>query len=317
MFEVISLTTAVAVTLYNGERFIYEQLESLLNQTKAPDRVVLCDDGSKDQTAQIVKTYIDEHALADRWIFIRNEQNLGYIKNFYKAISLCGTDLIYLCDQDDIWKEDKIEKMTQVMQERPEISLLSCRYGIVDAQGVVQHSVVEKESREDGQIRCVDVQEIMRAYRWPGMLMCLRKTFFESICDKIRECDVAHDFMFAVLAADTNGFWEYNYVGAFHRRHDNNTAREEHRVSKLLNMERKLTDISITRKLWTNFLEADLPLQKTNRELMEKRLACLNEREAALKNKSLGGILKLYTGNSGKMLRLNSFLCDIWLVLFG
>lgn len=311
------MSIGVAVALYNGERFLKEQLDSIRLQSTPADRVVFCDDGSSDGTVSVVNDYISEHGLSDRWTLYKNESNLGYIRNFYKAISLCDTDYVFLCDQDDIWKEDKIERMAAIMTERPEILLLSCRYGIIDAQGTQQHSVVERASKSNESLRPVSVQDILTAYRWPGMVMCLQKSFFEEIAEKISHCDVAHDFMFAVLSADREGFWEYDYVGAFHRRHDNNTAREEHRISKLLNLERKLKDISVTQKLWTSFLEGSLTLRPENRELMEKRLACLNERESALRRKSLCGILKLYIRNDGKMLRLNSFVCDIWLVCFG
>lgn len=311
------MTVGVAVALYNGARFIVEQLDSIRNQTLSPDKVVFCDDGSKDNTVQIVNEYIKEYSLENSWFLYQNEVNLGYIKNFYKAISLCDTDLVFLSDQDDIWKNDKIEKMTKIMQERSEISLLSCKYGIIDADGNEQHSIVEPESNENEEINAVGVEDIMRAYRWPGMLMCLRKTFFNNILCSIENCDVAHDFMFACLSADIGAFYEYNYVGAYHRRHDNNTAREEHRVFKLLNLERKLYDISVTQKLWTSFLEAELTISHNTRSVMQERLELLEKRADALKNKKLLKIICIYARDRGEHLRFKSFVCDVWLALFG
>ena len=85
----------VAVALYNGERFIKEQLESLCKQTRAPERVVLCDDGSKDATVEVVKGYINRYGLENSWRLEINPQNLGYIKNFYRAMSLCEEDVIF------------------------------------------------------------------------------------------------------------------------------------------------------------------------------------------------------------------------------
>lgn len=313
----ILLTTAVAVALYNGARFIEGQLDTIRNQTLSPQKVVFCDDGSKDNTVQIVREYIKKYNLENSWFVYQNEVNLGYIKNFYKAISLCDTDLVFLSDQDDIWKNDKIEKMTKIMQERSEISLLSCKYGIIDAQGNERYSIVEPKSNENEEISIVSIEDIMRAYRWPGMVMCLRKTFFDDIIETIKNCDVAHDLMFTVSAADRKAFYEYSYVGAYHRRHDNNTAREEHRVFKLLNMERKLTDIAETKKLWNNLIGAQLPLSDSSKSLIENRLELLKIRETALKNKSLFEVLKLYRQDKGRFLRKSSFICDIWLVIFG
>lgn len=311
------LTTAVAVALYNGARFIEGQLDTIRNQTLSPDKVVLCDDGSKDNTVQIVSEYIKKYNLENSWFVYQNEVNLGYIKNFYKAISLCDTDLVFLSDQDDIWKEDKIEKMTKIMQERSEISLLSCKYGIIDAQGNERYSIVEPKSNENEEISIVSVEDIMRAYRWPGMVMCLRKSFFNDIISSIENCDVAHDLVFTISAADRKAFYEYSYVGAYHRRHDNNTAREEHRVFKLLNMERKLTDIAVTKQLWSNLINAKLSLSDLCINQIKDRLVLLEKRETALRKRSLFEVIRLYRQDNGKYLRKLSFICDIWLVCFG
>ena len=311
------MTTAVAIALYNGAHFIEKQLDTIRNQTVSPDKVVLCDDGSKDNTVQIVNEYISKYNLESKWFLYENETNLGYIRNFYKAISLCDTDLVFLSDQDDIWKVDKIEKMTNIMKGRQDIKLLCCKYGIIDANGVEQHSVVEPEANENGDLKQITISDVMRAYRWPGMLMCLRKDYFEELLSKVNDCKVAHDFMLIALSSDNGGFYEYNYLGAYHRRHDNNTAREEHRISKLLNLERKLNDINITKKLYYDFLNFDVPVSNATKNIISKRLSLLEQRGNALANKKLFGIIGIYLKNKGGYLRFKSFVCDVWLVLFG
>lgn len=311
------MTISIAVALYNGARFIEQQLDTFLSQTKKPDKVVFCDDGSKDNTVEIVKNYIKKHSLEDSWFIYENEVNLGYIKNFYKAISLCDTDLIFLSDQDDVWKNDKIEKMSSVMAERDDIKLLCCKYGIIDAQGEERHSFVEPKANEDNSIKKIPFSNVMRAYRWPGMLMCLRKEYFKGLISQINDCDVAHDFMLIALSSDIGGFYEYNYVGAYHRRHDNNTAREEHRVTKLLNLERKLKDINITKKLYNDFLSFDVPVSEVTKNIVLERLSLLEQRSHALENKKLFAVIGIYLKNKGRYLRFKSFVCDVWLVLFG
>ncbi len=312
-----SLTTAVAVCLYNGEKFLKEQLDSLRNQTRRADRVVLCDDGSKDNTVALVRSYILENGLQDHWFLYENPENLGYIRNFYRAISLCEEDLVFLSDQDDIWKEDKIEKMASLMEKREEINLLCCRYGIIDSTGEEQHSLVEPKANQDEKIVPVSMQQVVRAYRWPGMLMCLRNSYYRDLIAKANDCKVAHDFVLVSLACDSDSFYEYHYLGAYHRRHENNTAREEHRVSKLLNLDRKLKDIADYRKLCENFVEFDLPVGDKTKMIVEERLLLVRERERALNEKSLKKVISLYCGKKGKNLRFKSFICDLWLVLFG
>lgn len=311
------MTTAVAVALYNGERFIEKQMDCLRLQTQAPDQVVFCDDGSTDRTVELVKAYIERHRLQDRWKLYVNERNLGYVRNFYKAVRAGEGDLVFLCDQDDIWEPDKIRKMTQIMQTRADISLLCCQYGIIDAGDNRQHSIVEANRPEDETVRPVRVRDIMRGYRWPGMAMCLRRDFFDEIFPDIGNCSVAHDLVFAVLAADRDAFYEYSYVGVYHRRHDNNVAKEEHRISRLLNLERKLADIAVTKKLWHGLVEAQLPMGQQSMDLIRRRLELLEKREEALREKSLRKLMGVYGNGNDGLLRVKSLVCDLWLVMFG
>ena len=311
------MKTAIAVALYNGQRFLLEQLETLRCQTCPADQVVLCDDGSKDDTPWIVEDYIRQHGLSDSWQLHRNPENLGYIRNFYKAISLCDADLIYLSDQDDIWKLDKLERMNQVMELRQDILLLASKYGIIDAEGKPRGSIVEPKANSTGRIDPVDVEQVMRAYRWPGLIMCVRKSFFDDIYEHICHQPVAHDLALIVLAADRNGFYDYDYVGAHHRRHGNNTAREEDRVWKLLNLERKLADIAVTKKLWQALVDAKFPLREENTAVIVRRKELLDKRQEALLSGSLGKLLAVYKEDGGKLLRKFSLICDIWLVTIG
>lgn len=77
----------------------------MYSQTRLPDEVIACDDGSTDDTVSILEEYARSHGLQ----YQINSQNLGYIKNFEKTISLCSGDYIALCDQDDRWKPDKLK----------------------------------------------------------------------------------------------------------------------------------------------------------------------------------------------------------------
>ena len=106
---------SIAMTTYNGARFVEAQLRSILEQTRQPDEIVICDDGSRDDTVNIIRRIIKTSGT-DRIRLIENEQNLGYIRNFYKAISLTKGDYVFLADQDDIWHRDKIEKSMAVME---------------------------------------------------------------------------------------------------------------------------------------------------------------------------------------------------------
>ena len=311
------MTTAVAMALYNGERFLHKQLESIRTQTKAPDQVIFCDDGSTDNTVNLVWDYIQEHDLADKWTLVVNEENLGYARNFFKAMSLCTADLVFLADQDDVWKPDKIEKMTGVMDSHPDINLLSCKFEIINGEDQVMHGLLARKQRETFALKSVSNKDLLRGFYWLGMLMCVRRDYLQNILPVAKNLSIAHDRVLSHCAADKGKFYEYDYVGAYHRRHDNNTAREEHRVTKLLDLPKKLKEIAVSQKLWEDILQAELPLRSESRGEIEERLVLLKGREDALRGKSLGKVLRLYGADGGEYLRKASLLCDIWLAVFG
>ncbi|WP_373073757.1 glycosyltransferase family 2 protein [Sulfurimonas sp.] len=97
---------SIAMCTYNGEKYIKEQIDSILEQTYKDFELIITDDCSSDNTINIIKEY---QKIDDRIKLYENEKNLGFIKNFEKAISLCSGDYIALADQDDSWKKNKLE----------------------------------------------------------------------------------------------------------------------------------------------------------------------------------------------------------------
>ena len=104
---------SVAMTTYNGEKYLKEQLDSLYSQTVVPDEIVVCDDCSKDRTIDILEDYHQKKGLK----YYVNSSNLGVNKNFEKAIRLCTSGYVAICDQDDIWFPQKIEILLKKMME--------------------------------------------------------------------------------------------------------------------------------------------------------------------------------------------------------
>ena len=103
------LSISIALCTYNGERFLRKQLDSYIQQTRLPDELVICDDGSKDRTLEILEEFAAKAPFSVR--IYQNVQNLGWSKNFEKAINLCTGDLIALSDQDDEWLSHKLAKI--------------------------------------------------------------------------------------------------------------------------------------------------------------------------------------------------------------
>ena len=92
------------MSTYNGEEFVAEQMDSILNQTYKNIEIIVRDDGSKDSTTKIIKEYQKKY----KNIKLYEGENLGFIKSFFELLKLVEADYYAYADQDDIWIENKI-----------------------------------------------------------------------------------------------------------------------------------------------------------------------------------------------------------------
>lgn len=125
------MTTSVAMCTYNGANYIREQLDSIIYQVQSVNEIVICDDGSQDNTISILKEYQQKFPQLIRVVI--NSQNQGYIKNFEKAISLCQNDIIFLSDQDDVWTNNKVKVILEWFRQHPNKDVVFTDAEIVDA----------------------------------------------------------------------------------------------------------------------------------------------------------------------------------------
>lgn len=109
---------SVALCTYNGAQFLPEQLDSIASQSRRPDELVVCDDGSTDQTEHLLCEFAKTAAFPVRVTV--NVHNLGYSRNFAQAVGLCTGDLIALSDQDDRWHPEKLQQMEAMFGADPD-----------------------------------------------------------------------------------------------------------------------------------------------------------------------------------------------------
>jgi glycosyltransferase involved in cell wall biosynthesis len=133
-----SKTVSIALTTYNGARFLRQQLDSIYGQTYRPLEVIAVDDGSTDGTHAILEEYKSKNGL----VLVKNITRLGFIKNFEKAISLCSGDYIALADQDDLWLPQKIETLVSSIGDS---SLICSDVSLIDEQNAVIAQSLQKK----------------------------------------------------------------------------------------------------------------------------------------------------------------------------
>jgi glycosyltransferase involved in cell wall biosynthesis len=122
---------SIAMTSYNAERFIGEQLASFVDQTRRPDELVVCDDRSTDRTPEILREFAATSPFPVRLVL--NPKQLGLIENFDQSIGLCTGDLIFLSDHDDHWMPDKLAEHEAVHRSDPGVGYVLSNAAVCDA----------------------------------------------------------------------------------------------------------------------------------------------------------------------------------------
>ena len=121
---------SVAMCIYNGAQYLQEQLDSIAAQSRLPNELVVCNDGSTDATLQVLERFQEKAPFSVR--IYCNETRLGPTKNFEKAISLCRGDIIALSDQDDVWMPRKLERLERALEDHPDAGYVFSDALVVD-----------------------------------------------------------------------------------------------------------------------------------------------------------------------------------------
>lgn len=216
--------TAIVISTYNGRRYVAQQLDSILQQSKRPDELVICDDASTDGTEMVLRQYFEEQGSAIHNVTIkRNKHNKGWKANFKQLLVSNTADLVFPCDQDDVWHEDKVEIMTQVMAEHPEYDVVASLYRPVYEAGSQRVRVYADEDGSRVRVRPQGLERGFIYLRYPGCTYCVRKSLIQDIKEYWRD-SYPHDgfiWMCALLKGSL-GIVDYELIDW--RRHTDNAS---------------------------------------------------------------------------------------------
>lgn len=126
--------TAVVLCSHQGARFLPAQLGSLRAQTVQPEIYVLSDDASADGSFDLLQRFADDRRAAGCTVILhRNAANLGFLRHFEQALQRSDAELLFPCDQDDVWHPSKLERMRAEFAARPDLLVLHADARLVDA----------------------------------------------------------------------------------------------------------------------------------------------------------------------------------------
>lgn len=297
------MKVSIAMATYNGETYIKEQLDSLKNQTYPVDEVIICDDQSKDSTVSIVKEYIDNNGLTN-WNIEVNKENKGFIGNFFGAIKNTTGDVIFMCDQDDVWQKDKVQEMVTYLQEHPHVEALNTAVSLIDEKGEpipvkrkrgysnanILHKVVKENETEN-----IDFPFLVKGNVSPGCTMCITKSLKEKILPFEDLCvahKFPHDWFFNLMASIDchTAFYNKSFTG--YRMHENNTIGLEENDDNgnpvaIKSTKEMRQDIGLFHLKRAELISHNLQLSEEQKQYIDKYLQFTRKRYAYLQDFSL------------------------------
>lgn len=220
-----SLTVLVLLASYQGERFISAQLDSLLNQSYTDFQILVRDDGSTDKTRLILEDYATR--FPKKITIIPSEERLGVTGNFNALLEQAHADVIFFCDQDDVWEQKKIEWTIKKFQENPKTPLLvHTDLQIVDENVSQIHPSFWKYSHLDPHLGNL-FNRILVQNHATGCTMAINKAL-RDLAYPIPKEAMIHDWWITLVASACGQIEAIEHPTICYRQHISNTLGARH-----------------------------------------------------------------------------------------
>jgi len=210
------MRVSVCVATFNGGLYVEEQLNSILAQLSLDDEVIVCDDQSSDDTLEKIA------AINDRRIKIYvNTTNLGYVRNFERAVSLAEGDYLFLSDQDDVWPAGRLFKMLEAF----EASRKSVVVGNFDVFTTGETGFRKYHACLTGKYNRTGILNIIQMMKggipYFGCCMGFRKEFVKYYLP-FPDPSVSHDIWLAIVSNFRGEIFHISDIVSHRRLHDTN-----------------------------------------------------------------------------------------------
>lgn len=315
----MKITISVVLTMYNGSRFLHEQLESIRVQSRQADEVIICDDCSIDNSREVAQNYIIAHDLQTSWRLVCNPQNIGYTKNFINGVTLANGDVIVFSDQDDIWEISKLELVADCYERNGDTLALITSYTVIDEEGNNADSLYNTWRKGSGSLKCMSFPHQLKGNHSVGFALTVRKSFYMRLVPLILRFKLTFDVPVGISAAYLGGYYYLEKSLVKRRVHASNVSAPMYTLkSRLLNVQRHIEGRKTRVYLWQSFLEISKILGGKNvmREQLSKELPNLELTLDCLMRRRLSPMVFLLFKNNSMIGKFLIFV-DIIVILFG
>ena len=213
-------TVSVAMATFNGEKYLLPQLESLAKQSKLPFELVVCDDGSTDNTVQLLNDFAKSAPFPVR--IFQNHEPLGFADNFLKCAHMCDGDWTAFCDQDDFWLPCKLQDVVTGLARNP------------GARLVLQSALIcDRDLKSNGRVfpgsikhGTYSMHDQFGFWVWPGFLQTFRTNLLKETASLKRprsyypgHAYMPHDKLVCLIANALGDIVVLDEPAALYRRH--------------------------------------------------------------------------------------------------
>lgn len=286
----------ILLSTYNGEKYLEQLLDSLVNQEYVDISILIRDDGSTDDTLSIIESYIDSNK--DVEIFLIKGKNIGYQKSFFELVKLAGdADYYAFCDQDDYWLSDKMYSAVKLLKlENNSIPLLyTSNVTTVDSDLQPLNKNLFKENR------VLDIYESFQKSILPGCTFVFNNSAREVISRYDGYCE-SHDWAIYCICNTLGKVVFDNNPKILYRLHGSNTiGQSENSFFEIVEkIKRFLKKSSCARSRFASDFfacyKAEVPIECRNsiKNLGDYRFSFLSKKELLFDKNFKGIIFKLY-----------------------
>ncbi len=217
------MTVSVILASYNGEKYIGEQLGSIVPFLEEGDELIVSDDGSSDGTLDIVRTFQKKYPL----IRITEGAHGGSSANFASAVPKCQGSVVLFCDQDDVWMPDKLNRIKQAFREDPKAELVMHNAGFCDSEGnLLEGDIFSRRHPRHGFVRNL----MYSAYY--GCCMAAKRSFLMG-CLPLPDQRVPYDQYFSLIAEHDKAARFLDEKLILHRYHGQNQSQKMSNIDRL------------------------------------------------------------------------------------
>lgn len=291
----------ILLATYNGEKYIREQIDSILNQTYQDIRVLIRDDGSKDRTVDIIKEYAEKYP--DKVRLIEDNVRCGSsASNFMQLTKSATAEYVMYSDQDDLWLPEKVEKSLQAMfavernSSNKKPTLIFCKNKLVDEN----LQVILEEENKTQLAKCeTSFNKMLVQNCVNGCLMMLNKPLYSLLGDYQEEI-LMHDWWAALIASSLGEIRRIPDVLMLYRQHGNNVVGAvnvksfKYRLTKFLDKNTKNMKFKYRDQAELFYQRYSKLMSDSNRKILEDFICIYEEKNKFNRVKKLikGGYLK-------------------------